>query len=127
MKRILLKRTGLPRFVVELASAASHDQADDSIYATWICTLGSVLISPKVWWLFLIVPGIAAFKLFGVAQPFLSMFLPGLFGPKTAPVPVEAGGPVPDAGEPGESRKQAKLRARMEKGDKRVQQVQRKK
>lgn len=49
------------------------------------------------------------------------MFLPGIFGPK---------GPKPAAQEqaqaaPAESKKQAKLRARMERGDKRVQQVQR--
>lgn len=50
------------------------------------------------------------------------MFLPGIFGPK---------GPKPAAQEqqaqaaPAESKKQAKLRARMERGDKRVQQTQR--
>lgn len=98
--------------------------ADSSVYMTWICTLGSILISPKFWWLFLLVPGIASFKLWGVAKPFLSMLMPGIFGPRAATsLPVEAGGAAP--AEPGESRKQAKLRARMEKGDKRVQQVQR--
>lgn len=94
-----------------------------SIYMTWICTLGSVLVSPKFWWLFLLVPAIGGFKLFGVAQPFLAMLLPSWFGPRpAASVPVQEGAA---GAEPGESKKQAKLRARMEKGDKRVQQVQR--
>lgn len=52
------------------------------------------------------------------------MFLPSLFGPKQ---PQAAGGAAADQPEEkAESRKQAKLRARMEKGDKRIQQVQRK-
>jgi len=52
------------------------------------------------------------------------MFLPSLFGPKQ---PGNAAGAAQDQPEEkAESRKQAKLRARMEKGDKRIQQVQRK-
>jgi hypothetical protein len=52
------------------------------------------------------------------------MFLPSLFGPKRAQDPNAPA--VEQAEEKSESRKQAKLRARMEKGDKRIQQVQRK-
>lgn len=57
------------------------------------------------------------------------MFLPSLFGPK-APRDANTNGTGAGAGgaaepeEKGESRRQAKLRARMEKGDKRVQQSQ---
>ena len=60
------------------------------------------------------------------------MFLPGIFGPRAArdhnaPAGVAgAAGGAAAGDEPAESRKQAKLRARMEKGDKRIQQVQRK-
>lgn len=54
------------------------------------------------------------------------MFLPGVFGPRSPRDPSAAG--TGAAGQEdkqaGESRKQAKLRARMEKGDKRVQQAQ---
>jgi len=56
------------------------------------------------------------------------MFLPGIFGPK-APRDPNAPAQAQDvaaADEPAESKRQAKLRARMEKGDKRIQQVQRK-
>lgn len=55
------------------------------------------------------------------------MVLPSIFGSRQANPGAAgnaaAGGPEA-AGEEKESRKQAKLRARMEKGDKRVQQVQ---
>jgi len=104
---------------------------------TWICALGSALLGNKVWWLLLLVspplrkvnilkcqiPGFGLYKLFNVVRPFLGMFLPSLFGPKQQTAPGQA----PDQPEEkAESRKQAKLRARMEKGDKRIQQVQRK-
>lgn len=46
------------------------------------------------------------------------MFLPGIFGPKgTKATAAEQTQQAP----PAESKKQAKLRARMERGDKRVQ------
>jgi len=105
---------------------------------TWICALGSAIFGNKVWYLLLLVrhppllqndtngqiPGFGLYKLFNLVRPFLGMFLPSLFGPKR---PQEAGAAAgPEQGEEKESRKQAKLRARMEKGDKRVQQVQRK-
>jgi hypothetical protein len=70
------------------------------------------------------IPGFGLYKLFNVIRPFLGMFLPSLFGPKQQ---QGAAGQAPDQPEEkAESRKQAKLRARMEKGDKRIQQVQRK-
>jgi hypothetical protein len=53
------------------------------------------------------------------------MFLPSLFGSKQQNG-AGAGGAPDQPEEKAESRKQAKLRARMEKGDKRIQQVQRK-
>lgn len=90
------------------------------MYLTWICTLGSALLGSWFWYLFLLVPAFGAWKIYGVAKPFLGMFLPGIFGPKgpKAPAQEQQAAPV-------ESKKQAKLRARMERGDKRVQQVQR--
>ena len=73
------------------------------------------------------IPGFGLYKLFNLVRPLLGMFLPSLFGPKA---PRDANGTAnanATTGEPeekGESRRQAKLRARMEKGDKRVQQSQ---
>ncbi|KAK8869543.1 hypothetical protein IAR55_000109 [Kwoniella newhampshirensis] len=96
----------------------------DLIYMTWICTLGSAILGDWVWWFSLLVPGFGAYKLFSTIRPILGIFLPGLFGPS---VPRDVSAPAQEAAQPeekGESRRQAKLRARMEKGDKRVQQVQ---
>jgi hypothetical protein len=50
------------------------------------------------------------------------MFLPDLFGPKA---PKDDTAPTANTNEPGISKKQAKLQARAEKGDKRIQQVNR--
>jgi hypothetical protein len=69
------------------------------------------------------IPGFGLYKLFNLVRPVLGMFLPSLFGPR-APRAEGGAGEQQQPEEKGESRKQAKLRARMEKGDKRVQQVQ---
>jgi len=76
------------------------------------------------------VPAFGAWKAFSTVRPLLAMFLPGIFGPR-APrdpnAPAQAQRQAAAAAEePAESKRQAKLRARMEKGDKRIQQVQRK-
>lgn len=92
-----------------------------SVYMTWICTLGSALLGNWFWWLYLAIPGIGGFKLYGVAKPFLGMLLPSIFGPRQ-PKTEGAAQEQAAAGQPSESKKQAKLRARAEKGDKRVQQ-----
>ncbi|WWD16196.1 hypothetical protein CI109_100622 [Kwoniella shandongensis] len=99
----------------------------DLIYMTWICTLGSAILGDWVWWFSLLVPAFGAYKLFSTIRPILGMFLPGIFGPKAPKDDTPQGQNVAAgaAEEKGESRKQAKLRARMEKGDKRIQQVQR--
>lgn len=58
-------------------------------------------------------------------KPLLAMFLPGVFGPKAPKEQRQAAAAAEEPQEAGESRRQAKLRARMEKGDKRVQSTQR--
>lgn len=93
----------------------------DLTYMTWICTVGSALFGDWLWWLFTLVPAFGAWKLFSTVRPLLAMFLPSIFGPKAPREAQQANHPE----EKTESRKQAKLRARMEKGDKRIQQVQR--
>ncbi len=108
---------------------------------TWICTLGSAVLGEWVWWFYLLVrfssaqrlpiesltllqiPGFGAYKAINTIRPLLGMLLPGFFGPR---VPRDADEAVAqEQVKETESRKQAKLRVRMEKGDKRVQQVQR--
>ncbi|KAK4686355.1 hypothetical protein P7C73_g3765, partial [Tremellales sp. Uapishka_1] len=110
----------------DLGGKGIIELAWDFIYMTWICTIGSALFGNWMWWLFLLVPGFGAYKAFTIARPLLGMVLPSVFGPR-APKTTAGGAAAAEAEkEPAESRKQAKLRARMEKGDKRIQQVQRK-
>lgn len=89
-----------------------------SIYITWACQVLSALISNKFWYLYLAVPGIGIFKLYTTFAPMIKQFRgQGSSTPNTAPVPADVA-----AGQPQESKRQAKLKARMERGDKRVQQ-----
>ncbi|KAL1410976.1 hypothetical protein Q8F55_001919 [Vanrija albida] len=106
----------------DLSGGGFIELAWDVIYMTWICTLGSALFGNWVWWFYLVIPAFGAYKLFTFAQPFLGMFLPGIFGPRQPR--AEGDAPAAAADEPAESKRQAKLRARMEKGDKRIQQKQ---
>nr|ODN94870.1 hypothetical protein L204_04209 [Cryptococcus depauperatus CBS 7855] len=94
----------------------------DVIYMAWICAIGSSLLGDWFWWLIALIPAFGIYKLYSVVRPLLAVFLPGIFGHKAPSGPSET---VQEPQEKTESRKQAKLRARMEKGDKRVQQVQR--
>ncbi|KAL7424253.1 hypothetical protein Q5752_001840 [Cryptotrichosporon argae] len=115
----------------DLGGKGVVEMAWDAVYMTWLCTLGSALLGNWVWLLYVLaVPGVAAYKLFSTLRPLLAMVLPGVFGARSAQTagtgPGQAGEGQPGQQEAGESRKQAKLRARMEKGDKRVQAVQRK-
>ncbi|ORY29985.1 hypothetical protein BCR39DRAFT_530451 [Naematelia encephala] len=106
----------------DLSGGGVVELAWDLVYMTWICTLGSAILGDWVWWFYLLIPAFGAYKAFNLVRPLLGMFLPGIFGPK---IPRDPNAPAQDAAdEKVESRKQAKLRARMEKGDKRVQQVQ---
>lgn len=68
------------------------------------------------------IPAFGIYKLYNVAQPFLAMALPSIFGPKAAGTADANANPNPNA-EPELSRKQQKLKARMDKGDKRIQQI----
>jgi len=75
------------------------------------------------------VPGFGVYKLVMTFKPILAMVLPSIFGPSqtgaNGAVPAAAGAQAGAAAPAdGESKRQAKLRARMEKGDKRVQSVQ---
>ncbi|KAI9638019.1 uncharacterized protein MKK02DRAFT_42403 [Dioszegia hungarica] len=104
----------------DLAGGGVIELAWDLVYITWLCTLGSALFGSWVWYFYLLIPAFGGYKLFTFARPFLGMFLPGLFGPKSASGAPAAGPAAPE--EQSESKRQAKLRARAEKGDKRIQQ-----
>ncbi|EIW68002.1 hypothetical protein TREMEDRAFT_44978 [Tremella mesenterica DSM 1558] len=105
----------------DLGGKGVVELAWDLIYMTWICTLGSALLGEWIWWLMLLIPIFGTYKAFYTLKPLLGMFLPSLFGPRSniSPDPETTKN---GSGTPGESKKQAKLRVRAEKGDKRVQQ-----
>lgn len=98
-----------------------------SIYVTWACTVLSAILGEKVWYLWLAVPAIAIWKAYEIFKPFISG-LRGQAAASGAPVGGQTNGGAVRAGGGQEepiSKRQAKLKARMDKGDKRVQQVER--
>lgn len=72
------------------------------------------------------VPGFAGYKIITLVGPYV---LPSLFRRSTSPVAAQAGVAAPVNGAPREdgelSKRQAKLKARAEKGDKRIRTVER--
>ncbi|KAF8680097.1 hypothetical protein RHS04_04331 [Rhizoctonia solani] len=86
----------------------------DIIYVTWGCAVGSSLLGNWVWWLYLVIPGYAGFKIY-------TKFVGPMFFNKSGTAPVEDA----SAAEPtGPSKRQQKLQQRAEKGDPRVKQQQ---
>ncbi|CAE6505010.1 unnamed protein product [Rhizoctonia solani] len=85
----------------------------DIIYVTWGCAVGSSLLGNWVWWLYLVIPGYAAFKIY-------TKFVGPMFFNKSSPAPVEDTATAPT----GPSKRQQKLQQRSDKGDPRVKQQQ---
>ncbi|KAH9894333.1 DUF788-domain-containing protein [Cubamyces menziesii] len=83
----------------------------DVIYITWACQVGSGAFGQWVWWLYLIIPLYAIFKLWS------SVISPMFFGRSAAASAAPEG-----EGETKEptSKRQEKLRKRSERGDPRV-------
>ncbi len=119
----------------------------DLVYVSWACALGSAIFGSKVWYLFLVVsgsrlvkaqvrtpsrrfdlqvPGFAGYKVITLVGPYV---FPSLFRRSAGPIAVPADnqragkGVSSDDGEM--SKRQAKLKARAERGDKRVRGVER--
>ncbi|TFK43184.1 hypothetical protein BDQ12DRAFT_731238 [Crucibulum laeve] len=82
----------------------------DILYVTWICQVGSGAFGEWVWWLYMVIPIYAVFKLW------TSVISPLLLGRSGAPAPSETDAV---AKEP-TSKRQEKLRKRSERGDPRV-------
>ncbi|KAL0949546.1 hypothetical protein HGRIS_009595 [Hohenbuehelia grisea] len=80
----------------------------DILYITWACQVGSGAFGEWFWWLYMIIPLYAVYKLWS------SVISPMFFGRSDA-------GSQPDAPvEPSLSKRQEKLRKREERGDPRV-------
>ncbi|RLV93148.1 Late endosome and vacuole interface protein 10 [Spathaspora sp. JA1] len=81
----------------------------DVVYLTWLFDLLMIIFgSNKVWWGYLIIPGFACFKLYGIVSPFLKKSQPQQ---QAAPATEEA-----TTSTSGKSKRQQKLEARREKG-----------
>ncbi|KDR83379.1 hypothetical protein GALMADRAFT_235481 [Galerina marginata CBS 339.88] len=81
----------------------------DILYITWACQIGSGTFGEWFWWLYMVIPLYAVFKLWtSVISPMV--LGGGLSGPSDS---------TPDK-EPAGSKRQEKLRKRQEKGDPRV-------
>ncbi|TIA75298.1 hypothetical protein E3P91_00518, partial [Wallemia ichthyophaga] len=90
----------------------------DIVYVTWMCLTMTGFFGGIMWWMFIIVPGFAIFKAASFAMPFLM---------PAAGRMRDAISSQPNTAEPGESKRQQKLKQRQQKGQpgKRHQQQQR--
>ncbi|KAF6762561.1 hypothetical protein DFP72DRAFT_560508 [Ephemerocybe angulata] len=83
----------------------------DILYITWACQVGSGAFGDWFWWLYLVIPLYAVFKLW---TSVISPMVLGRGSPADAPPAGE------DAAAQGSSKRQEKLRKRQERGDPRV-------
>ncbi|CEL57781.1 Meiotically up-regulated gene 69 protein OS=Schizosaccharomyces pombe (strain 972 / ATCC 24843) GN=mug69 PE=1 SV=4 [Rhizoctonia solani AG-1 IB] len=98
----------------DLSQSGITEWCWDIIYVTWGCAVGSSLLGNWVWWLYLVIPGYAGFKIY-------TKFVGPMFFNKSGSASVED----TTAAEPtGPSKRQQKLQQRAEKGDPRVKQQQ---
>ncbi|KAK4046271.1 hypothetical protein OIV83_006194 [Microbotryomycetes sp. JL201] len=99
----------------ELAQRGLTAYIFDVIYVTWFVHVMTALVSTKFWYLYLIIPLYALYRLASFALPFIrGQSAGGNAGP--APSSSSAG---PE--QPAISKRQAKLQARQEKGQVKVQ------
>ncbi|KDQ64776.1 hypothetical protein JAAARDRAFT_52719 [Jaapia argillacea MUCL 33604] len=97
----------------DLSQGGLTELCFDVLYITWACQIGSAAFGEWVWWLYLVIPLYAFYKLWTlVISPFV-------LGRSAAPGAAEAEAPVEAS-----SKRQEKLRKRQERGDPRVQRVQ---
>ncbi|KAI0036004.1 hypothetical protein K488DRAFT_76200 [Vararia minispora EC-137] len=90
----------------DLNQAGVTEWMFDVLYISWAVQVGSAVLGEWVWWIYAVIPAFAAYKLWGLAAPFL--------GTRSA---SEEGENVPM--EP-LSKRQEKLKKRSDRGDPRV-------
>ncbi|GAA5833690.1 hypothetical protein JCM9279_001600 [Rhodotorula babjevae] len=99
--------------------------AFDVLYVTWFVHVATALISAQFWKLYWVIPIYALYRLGSFALPYISPSLAALVSGNGGANPLAApGGGDAAAGAPGEeglSKRQAKRKARAEKGDPRIQ------
>ncbi|EJT97645.1 hypothetical protein DACRYDRAFT_119307 [Dacryopinax primogenitus] len=106
----------------DLAAPGMTEWAWDLVFVTWGCEVGSGALGGWVWYFYLLIPAYALYKL-------ATFFLPSLRQSVQAfsAIAGQAGAGAEAQEAPGgESKRQQKLRKRMERGDPRVKQMERK-
>ncbi|KAJ7638575.1 hypothetical protein FB45DRAFT_903260 [Roridomyces roridus] len=91
----------------DLSQAGVTEWCFDILYVTWVCQIGSGAFGEWFWWLYLVIPLYAVYKLW------TSVISPFVLG-RSAPVAPETDAPEST------SKRQEKLRKRSERGDARV-------
>ncbi|GAA6020972.1 hypothetical protein JCM8202_003795 [Rhodotorula sphaerocarpa] len=97
----------------------------DVLYVTWFIHITTALISAKFWYLYWVIPIYALYRLVTFALPYISPSLAAALqgGGNAAPAgPAGAAGANGAGAQQPSSKRQEKLRKRMERGDPRVQQ-----
>ncbi|KAK0546560.1 hypothetical protein OC846_005207 [Tilletia horrida] len=102
----------------------------DIIYVTWFCNVGAALISDKIWYLYLLIPGFAVTLLYSrLIVPYLLGGrdpIRSFFSRSAASAPGQKGtAAAQQATDGATSKRQQKLQKRADKGDPRVRAVQR--
>ncbi|KAF8609336.1 DUF788-domain-containing protein [Ceratobasidium sp. AG-I] len=98
----------------DLAQSGITEWCWDIIYVTWGCAVGSGILGSWVWWLYLIIPSYAGFKIY-------TKFIGPMFFNKGGAAPASEDAAAAPAGP---SKRQQKLQQRADKGDPRVKRQQ---
>ncbi|KAF8076139.1 hypothetical protein FPV67DRAFT_399517 [Lyophyllum atratum] len=94
----------------DLNQAGVTEWCFDILYVTWACQIGSGIFGEWFWWLYMVIPVYAVFKLW------ISVISPMFFGRSSTQAPDDNSKPEKET----TSKRQDKLRKRNERGDPRV-------
>ncbi|KAH7100624.1 DUF788-domain-containing protein [Auriculariales sp. MPI-PUGE-AT-0066] len=94
----------------DLHAGGLTEYATDVVYLTWLCLVLSALFGERAWYIYLLIPGFAVYKLWGFAAPMLGLAgirLPSFGGQE----------PQQEAEEPAapSSKRQEKLKKRLDR------------
>ncbi|GAA5962597.1 hypothetical protein JCM8115_002135 [Rhodotorula mucilaginosa] len=94
----------------------------DVLYVTWFVHVATALVSAKFWYLYWIIPLYALYRLASFALPYISPSLAAALRGSNGADAAGGGFAGQDGSNQPTSKRQEKLRKRMERGDPRVQQ-----
>ncbi|KAL7006520.1 hypothetical protein EMMF5_003941 [Cystobasidiomycetes sp. EMM_F5] len=92
----------------------------DIVYLTWAAQL-TALIWSRAWWIYALIPGYAVYKIWGIAKPLLAARAQQAQAAVHSARGSQQQGRTGTVNQEGLSRRQQKMQARYEKGDRRYQ------